>query len=192
MEYVNFVCELIEAMRRRFENMLDLPFNRIVFDNTNLDPANISGEVNGEIIQEIRSKIRRCLAKKTGNGVAICYLDRNNSNFYHDGVTASGLTGLEGDVMVRFPDIYTKYELIDDDHFAYKFALSDLDGTYRKQSGFLVGAAEAVIASNKSYSRFGVESTSSVSQANHKAYARARGILYQDQRRNRIIRRSRH
>lgn len=122
-----------------------LPPSYIVFDDSILDPANISGGINGLRIQNIRKHIRRSLAKKTDDGVAICYLGRDNSNFYYDGVTPSILTGEEGDVMVFFPDIYTKYALLDADRhkFSYDFSLENIDGSYRKFDGFLLGAYPA-------------------------------------------------
>lgn len=163
--------------------------SEIVFDNSIKEPKNISGDVNGDVIKQIRSKIRSCLAKRTGDKkVTICYLDRNSRNSYHDG-TSSVLTGAQGDVMVFFPDIYYKYTKIDANKFSYKFALEPLDSSYKKISNFLLGAYEAVIDSNKSYSRSGIESARSVSQSNHKSYARARGTGYQlvDYDMNKII-----
>lgn len=153
-------------------------YNKVVFDESILDPANVSGEVNGDVIQEMRSKIRRCLAKKTADGVSICYLDRNNSNFYHNGSTAANLTGTQGDVMVYFPDIYTKYERIDDNKFAYSFALTQVDSNYKKHPSFLLGATQGILVDNKIYSRFGVEPQVGPTWAFMRQYARARGDGY--------------
>lgn len=154
------------------------PYNRVVFDDSILDPANVSGDVNGDIIKQIRSKIRRCLAKKTSSGVSICYLDPNNSNFYHNGTTAANLTGTQGDVMVYFPDIYTKYELIDDNKFAYSFALTQVDSNYKKHPSFLLGATQGILVNNMIYSRFDVDPDAGPSWAFMRQYARARGDGY--------------
>lgn len=153
--------------------------SRIVQDDSIADPENISGDVNGTIIQQIRAKIRRCLAKKSADGqMTIRFLRNDNSNYYDDG-SAAKLDGTEGDVMVYFPDIYYKYESLGSYKFAYSFALVQIDSTWKKSPAFLLGAYEAYVESNKVYSRSGLESTRSVSQANYKSYSRARGTGYQ-------------
>ena len=153
--------------------------SRIVQDDSISDPENISGDVNGTIIQQIRAKIRRCLAKKSADGqMTIRYLRNDNSNYYDDG-SAAKLDGTEGDVMVYFPTFYYKYESLGAYKFAYSFALDQLDSTWKKSSEFLLGAYEAYVTSNKVYSRSGVASTGNVSTDNFKSYARARGTGYQ-------------
>lgn len=153
--------------------------SRIVQDDSISDPENISGDVNGTIIQQIRAKIRRCLAKKSADGqMTIRYLRNDNSNYYDDG-SAAKLDGTEGDVMVYFPTFYYKYESLGAYKFAYSFALVQLDSTWKKSSEFLLGAYEAYVTSNKVYSRSGVASTGNVSTDNFKSYARARGTGYQ-------------
>lgn len=153
--------------------------SRVVQDDAISDPANITEEVNGTIIQQIRAKFRRCLAKKSADGqMTIRYLKNDNSNFYDDG-TAAILTGSEGDVMVYFPRFFYKHESLGSYKFAITYALNRLDSTWKESTECLVGAYEAYNTSSKLYSRSGVGSTGSVSQANFKSYARARGIGYQ-------------
>ena len=153
--------------------------SRIVQDDSIVDPENISGDVNGTIIQQNRAKIRRCLAKKSADGqMTIRYLRNDNSNYYDDG-SAAKLDGTEGDVMVYFPTFYYKYENLGSYKFAYSFALVQLDSTWKKSSEFLLGAYEAYVTSNKVYSRSGVASSGNVSTDNFKSYARTRGTGYQ-------------
>ena len=104
-----------------------IKISRIVQDDSITDPQNISGDINGTIIQQIRSKFRRCLAKKTADGqMTIRYLKNDNSNYYDDG-SAAKLDGTEGDVMVYYPRFYYKYEDLGSGKFAYSFALVQLD-----------------------------------------------------------------
>lgn len=153
--------------------------SRVVQDDSIADPANITGDVNGTIIQQIRAKFRRCLAKKSADGqMTIRYLKNDNSNYYDDG-TAAKLDGTEGDVMVYFPRFYYKYENLGSYKFAYSFALVQLDSTWQESPESLLGAYEAYANSNKLYSRTSVTTSGNISQANFKAYARARGTGYQ-------------
>lgn len=153
--------------------------SRIVQDDSIADPENVTGDVNGTIIQQIRAKFRRCLAKKSADGqMTIRYLKNDDSNYYDDG-TAAKLDGTEGDVMVYFPRFYYKYESLGSYKFAYSFALVQLDSTWMESSECLVGAYEAYVTNNKVYSRSGVASSGSISQANFKTYARSRGTGYQ-------------
>lgn len=41
--------------------------------------------------------------KKTDTGVAICYLNENNSELFHDGVTPASLDGSMGQWMTDIP-----------------------------------------------------------------------------------------
>lgn len=141
-------------------------------------PENITIK-NERIITKLLAKYRRCLCKKTANGeVSICYLDKDNSNFYHDGTPAK-LDGTEGDVMVDFPEFYYKYEKIDNDNFRYHFAFSNLDGSYKYVPRSLLGAYKSYQTGNKLYSRSGVIPTPSISFNDFSNYARARGAGYQ-------------
>lgn len=152
--------------------------NTLVFDESITAPANISGDINGDVIQAIRNAHIRVLAKYTDNGMIICPLLSTNSNYYHDNTTAL-LDGTEGDVMVYRPTFYYKYIKLDDDRFSITYALSRLDDTFHVCDECLIGAYEAYAEGGKLYSRSGVQSTGSVNQTNFKAYARARGEGYQ-------------
>lgn len=151
----------------------------IFFDKSISDPSNITGEINEGVLAIILSKFRRCLCKKTVNGeVAIAYLKDRDSTMYEDG-TFSDLTGVQGDVMVDFPEFYYKREDIDANKFCYRFAEHNVDGAFIHVPRSLVGAYKAYLADNKLYSRSGVNPTVSKTFKAFSAAAQARGIGYQ-------------
>ena len=151
----------------------------IVFDKSVSDPENITGDINAGTIAMILAKFRRCLCKKTADGeVSIAYLRDDNSNYYEDG-TAAKLDGTEGDVMVDFPEFFYKWEQVDSNKFRYRFALYNVDGTFKHVPRSLVGAYKGYVASSKLYSRSGVTPTASKSTTEFDTYATARGTGYQ-------------
>ena len=157
-----------------------LPISYITIDQTITDPATmISGDVNGNEIQWIRNNTHRVLGKQTADGtVTYCRLMDTDGTKYYDGTTAT-LTGSEGDVFVKLPTFYYKANELSTDVWQIGFAQSKPDDTWKTWDGNdLIGAYEAYNSSSKLYSRSGVVSTGSVSQANFKTYARARGTGY--------------
>ena len=153
--------------------------NVIHIDQTIADPATrVTGDTNGDIIQWIRQNSHRVLAKKTAEGeTAYCRLKDDDGTKYHDG-SAAQLNGNEGDVFVKFPTFY--YKGTEGDEIDMFFAKERIDDSYVEwDSNTLIGVYEGYINGNKAYSRSGVDSTGSVSQANWKTYARARGEGYQ-------------
>lgn len=58
----------------------------------------------------IHSRMKRCVLND--DGTVNYYLDANNSALKSDGVTASDLTGTDGQVMVEVPRFYYKQELV--------------------------------------------------------------------------------
>ena len=166
----------IRSMTFEYEKIVDAG---IVFDKSVSDPSNITGEVNSGVIAMILAKFRRCLCKKTADGeVTIAYLRNDNSNYYEDG-TAAVLDGTEGDVMVDFPEFYYKWEQVDANKFRYRFALYNVDGTFKHVPRSLVGAYKAYMTGDKLYSRSGVAPTVSKSSNDFDGYATARGTGYQ-------------
>lgn len=152
----------------------------ITINQTITNPASmIMGNINGTAIQWIRSNTHRVLGKYTAeNTVSYCQLLDTDSTKYFDGTTAI-LTGDEGDVFVKLPTFYYKATETSTDVWRIGFARSKPDDTWKTWDGNnLIGAYEAYNSSSKLYSRSGVTSTGSVSQANFKTYARARGTGY--------------
>lgn len=112
------------------------------------DPASmITGDVNGEAIQAIRSNSHRYLGKYTGNGqMTICQLDDSDSTKYFDGDNAI-LTGAQGDVFMRLPKFFYKATNVSTDIWDISFAYggdSAPDATWKTWDGNdLIGAYEA-------------------------------------------------
>lgn len=136
-------------------------------------------------------KGRRCLVKKIDIGVAICYLDGNNSELFHDGVTAASLDGSMGQWMTDIPSYrYShkggEYDLSDINNIpnlVHDITLihdkSDDNITEWGNSGLfrrcLVGVTEAVNVNNKLWSKKGGKSTGSLSSKVFHNYATALG-----------------
>lgn len=143
------------------------------------DPSKmITGNVNGEIIQWIRQNSHRVLAKKTGEGtVTYIELDDNNSNLYAADGSEAKTDGTEGDVFVKLPTFY--YHGTEGDNVELRFSKTPFEDSVEWDTNTLIGAYEAYNDGGKLYSRSGVVSSGSISQANFKSYARKRGVGYQ-------------
>jgi hypothetical protein len=153
--------------------------NTIHIDQTIADPETmITGDVNGEVIRWIKENSHRVLAKKTAEGeTTYCRLKDEGGAKYHDG-TAAQLNGNEGDVFMKPPRFF--YKGTEGDQVDISFAKEKIDDSYVEWDGnTLIGVYEGYITGNKAYSRSGVDSTGSVSQANWKQFAHARGKGYQ-------------
>ena len=151
----------------------------IYIDQTIDDPfKRVTGDINEDIIKWIRQNSHRVLAKKTADGkVTYCRLKDDDGTKYYDG-SAADLTGTEGDVFVKLPTFY--YYGTEGDNVELHFAKEKLDDNYIEwDTNILIGAYESYNSGSKCYSRSGVESTRSVSQATWKSYAQARGKGYQ-------------
>lgn len=159
-----------------------IAIDTIVIDQTVTDPYSmVSGDVNGQVIQAIRSNSHRVLAKKTDEGtVTYAILDDTDSTKYEDGTTAA-LDGTEGDVFIKLPTFYYKGEASEDyNTIKMYFSLEKPDDTYIEWDGnTLIGAYEAYYGDGKLQSISGVTSSEKISQANFKTYSRARGEGYQ-------------
>lgn len=81
---------------------------------------------------------KRCLAKNTSDGVAICYLSDTDSTKFADGSNAA-LDGSMGEFMVHFPENYVTCE---ESNGVTTVTVSDYDGTATFRE-VLVGAVHA-------------------------------------------------
>lgn len=136
-------------------------------------------------------KGRRCLVKKIDTGVAICYLDGNSSELFHDGVTAASLDGSMGQWMTDIPSYrYSHkgggYDLSDTSNIPnliHQITLTHNDsddnitgwGTLGLFRRCLVGVTEAVNVSGKLWSKEGGQSTGSLKPKVFHNYATALG-----------------
>ena len=160
-----------------------IPDDLVIIDQTITDPATmISGAVNSSVIQQIRAGSHRYLGKYTADGkMTLCQLDDADSTKYADG-TAADLTGAEGDVFMKMPDFWYRSLEIGTDVFGIQFrkgSTSPGNGWTKWDTNALIGVYEAYSVDSKVYSRSAVTSSGNISQANFKAYARARGTGFQ-------------
>lgn len=156
--------------------------NTITINQTISDPSSIiSGDVNGEVIQEIRNKSHRVVAKKTGDGeVTYCRLMDSDGTKYYDGTDASSDIR-QYDVFMKMPDFWYKGTEGNTVQIDFSISKPDNEGDWVKWDGnTMIGVYEANYDStNGLRSISGVESTGSILQANFKSYAAARGTGYQ-------------
>lgn len=120
------------------------------------DPASmVTGDVNGEAIQAIRSNSHRYLGKYTDAGqMTICQLDDSDSTKYFDGTTAN-LSGGGGDVFMRLPKFFYKATNVSTNIWDISFAYGDSapDTTWNTWDGNdLIGVYEAVNSGTNIYS----------------------------------------
>lgn len=113
-----------------------------------IDTTNASCNVNAQSAPFIKG--RRCLVKPTENGVAICYLDENNSNLFHDGVTEAKLDGTMGEFMVDLPEFYYK-GVTNGDIYTYNIWQNNVKGAHKSRR-VLLGAVEATSVDSKLHS----------------------------------------
>ena len=144
-------------------------FAYVGIDRTN--PSSLVDNINKSWI-----KGKRCLAKHISDdeGVAICYLDNDNSNLFHDGTTEAKLDGTMGEVMVDTLDIW--YNAISNgDQYDFYMTNEEANG-YHKYRRVLIGAFEGTVVDNILHSRItGKQSTGNVSAINFHLYANAIG-----------------
>lgn len=87
-------------------------------------------------------KGRRCLVKKTSDGVAICYLDENNSELFHDGTTVAKLDGSMGQWMTDLPEF--NIECVEGEDDWVKLYISKDKEIGHKSRRVLLGVTKAI------------------------------------------------
>ena len=106
-------------------------------------------------------KGRRCLAKKTSDGVAICYLDENNSELFHDGTTTAALDGSMGQWMTDLPEYYFYVDESAKGVHALNLSQYSQEG-WQKSRRVLLGVTKGIVTNSKLWSKSG--STPTVNQ----------------------------
>lgn len=170
----------IESSVSEVENTVSNLESQVKFlSNANFAYVGIDRTNSSSLVDHINRswiKGKRCLAKHISDdeGVAICYLDDNNSNYFHDGTTTAKLDGTMGEVMVDTPDIW--YNAISNgDQYDFYMTNEEVNG-YHKYRRVLIGAFEGTVVSNVLHSRItGKQSTGNVTPVNFHLYANALG-----------------
>lgn len=101
---------------------------------------------------------------------------RTDKTKYPDGTSISSFTSK--DVFVKLPEFWWKVEEDSTDVYKIGFSKTAKGGWNHWEGNTFIGVYEAYNSSSKVYSRSGVTPTVSVTQANFKTYARARGTGY--------------
>ena len=168
----------------------------IILDQTSTDPTKkvideqgntYSGYQRPEVITAIRQASHCYVGTFANNKMTLKQLDDTDGTKYADGTSAATDIATVGkDVWMRLPEFYTKVSTVATDKIKIEFAFdpnqtvattAQPEGSGWMQWGGndLIGKYEAYETNDKTYSCSGVTSTDSVSQANFKAHARARG-----------------
>ena len=161
----------------------------ITIDQTETDEtAMVTGDVQGTVIQAIRSHSHLYLGKQTEQGTQlICQLSDSDGTKYADGTDAA-LDGTEGDQWMKLPVFWWKVIPVgtasDDgsyDSYSFAFAFAgEPDPTWKKWEGDknLLGAKKMYVTDGKGYSRSGVQGSANFTQEQGNNYAAARGTEY--------------
>ena len=161
----------------------------ITIDQTETDEtAMVTGDVQGTVIQAIRSHSHLYLGKQTEQGnQLICQLSDSDGTKYADGTDAA-LDGTEGDQWMKLPVFWWKVIPVgtaaDDgsyDSYSFAFAFAgEPDPTWKKWEGDknLLGAKKMYVTDGKGYSRSGVQGSANFTQEQGNNYAAARGTDY--------------
>lgn len=157
---VNTQAEAIEAQKNLEEPFVVLvkDDNELIYqDDSHCDAVILVDDWNNyhaelPVIQKDISWIkgRRCLVKKTEKGVAICYLDENNSELFHDGSTEAKLDGSMGQWMTDLPEFNIQCTEGDSDWVKLHISRDQEIGT--KSRRVLLGVTEAVNRNGKLWS----------------------------------------
>ena len=136
---------------------------------------------NRNVIESLRSKFKRCIAKPYGDDVAlISYTNENMSTHWPDGTTTNqNVTDRKESVMVHFPKYYHK--TIERSPGIWRTYISEqqIDRDYIEEPERLVGAFEGEIhSSGPLCSRGSAVSTASKTIAEFVAAAKLNGPLY--------------
>ena len=154
--------------------------SKIILNQNLSDPSTmLSGDINGEAIQWIRSNSHRYLGKYTNTGeMTICQLKDDDGTKYSDGTVAS-LTGGDGDVFMRLPQFFYKAIQVTSYVWEIGFSNTKIDSTWKEWDGEdLIGVYKAHLNGNKLVSLSGFGPALNISQSNFKQYARNRGVGY--------------
>lgn len=165
-----------QAEAKEAEKNLEEPFvilvkdgNKLVYqDDTHCDAVLLIDDWNNyhaeiPVVQKDISWIkgRRCLVKKTADGVAICYLDENNSELFHDGTTVAKLDGSMGQWMTDLPEF--NIQCTEGESDWVKLHISRDKEIGHKSRRVLVGVTKAVNRNGKLWScKHPLNSTSSL------------------------------
>lgn len=145
-------------------------------ENNSSSTCNRGG--NRNVIESLRSKFKRCVAKPYGdNEVVISYLNANDSTKFPDGSTIAGNAASQTYVMVHFPKYYHKTVEVSSGVWRTYISEVQIDNDYIEEPEMLVGVFEAHKPSEVNWltSLAGVTSTASQTISTFYTQAQANG-----------------
>ena len=137
---------------------------------------------NRNVIESLRSKFKRCIAKPYGDDAAlISYLNETNSNKWPDGTDATYETVRKENLMVHFPKYYHK--TIERSPGIWRTYISEqqIDNDYIEEPELLLGTFEGIISDENGgalTSTGSSISTASKTMAQFVAAAKVNGSMY--------------
>ena len=137
---------------------------------------------NRNVIESLKSKFKRCIAKPYGDDAAlISYLNKTNSNEWPDGTSANYETVRKESLMVHFPKYYHK--TIERSPGIWRTYISEqqIDNDYIEEPELLLGTFEGIISDENGgalTSTGSSVSTASKTIAQFVAAAKVNGSMY--------------
>lgn len=151
-------------------------------NNENASSTTCATGGNRNVIESLRSKFKRCIAKPYGDDAAlISYLNETNSNNWPDGTDATNFSpSRKENVMVHFPKYYHK--TIERSPGIWRTYISEqqIDSDYIEEPEILLGVFEAIKKEGFDWlcSDFPAVSTASQTMATFVTQAKANGPLW--------------
>lgn len=150
-------------------------------NNENASSTTCATGGNRNVIESLRSKFKRCIAKPYGDDAAlISYLSETNSYKWPDNTTAEWGISDKSNLMVYFPKYYHK--TIERSPGIWRTYISEqqIDSDYIEEPEMLLGAFEATKFSDRDYisSVYNQVSTASQTLATFVTQAKANGPMW--------------
>lgn len=137
---------------------------------------------NRNVIESLRSKFKRCIAKPYGDDAAlISYLNETDSNKWPDGTGATYETVRKESLMVHFPKYYHKTIEISPGIWRTYISEQQIDNDYIEEPELLLGVFEGIISDENGgalTSTGSSVSTASKTIAQFVAAAKVNGSMY--------------
>ena len=150
-------------------------------NNENASSTTCAAGGNRNVIESLRSKFKRCIARPYGDDAAlISYLSETNSYKWPDDTTAEWGISDKSNLMVHFPKYYHK--TIERSPGIWRTYISEqqIDSDYIEEPEMLLGAFEATKFSDRDYisSVYNQVSTASQTLATFVTQAKANGSMW--------------
>lgn len=151
-------------------------------NNENSSSTTCATGGNRNVIESLRSKFKRCIAKPYGDDAAlISYLNETDSNKWPDGTDATYETVRKESLMVHFPKYYHKTIEISPGIWRTYISEQQIDNDYIEEPELLLGVFEGIISDENGgalTSTGSSISTASKTIAQFVAAAKVNGSMY--------------